>query len=175
MQRYKILTALAAAAALFVSSAAFAATPKIGVIDVSYIISHSKRGQAASDALKALYNKKKESLDKEKASLAATQQDLKDVKDKESDAFRKQVSEFQQSASAFQQHLQESQNEVEQRRAELFKPIIEDMKKVVDTYAKDHDYTLILNQTTDAVAFAVDTYNLDDEIVAALDKYEGGK
>ncbi|HET7369311.1 MAG TPA: OmpH family outer membrane protein [Gammaproteobacteria bacterium] len=174
MQRYKVLTALVAAATLlFASSAAFAATPKIGVIDVNYIISHSKRGQAASDALEALYKKKKETLDKEKASLAATRQDLQAAKDKKSEEFKKKVASFQQAAGAFQQHVQTGQNEVEQRRTDLFKPILEDMKKVLDDYAKDHDYTLILNKTTDAVAFATDSYNLNDEIVAALNKYEG--
>lgn len=46
MARYKTLTAVAAAAALFLTSGvALAATPKIGIINVNYIIAHSARGR----------------------------------------------------------------------------------------------------------------------------------
>lgn len=176
MQRYKFLIGLFAAAALFASGAAAAATtPKIGVIDVNYIVSHSKRGEAAHDALQALYNKKKASLDKEKAKLEATKADLQGAKDKKSDAFKKKVAAFQQSAGAFQQHIQQSQSEVEKRRSDLLQPIINDLKKVLAQYAKKHGYTLILNRTTDAVAFASATYDLNDEMVKALDEFEGEK
>lgn len=176
MQRYKFLIGLFAAAALFVSGAAAAATTsKIGVIDVNYIVSHSKRGEAAHDALQALYNKKKASLDKEKAKLEATKADLQKVKNKKTDDFQKKVAAFQQSAGEFQQNVQNSQNEVEKRRSDLLQPIIQDMKKVLADYAKKHGYTLILNRTTQAVAYASDSYDLNDEIVKALNDFEGEK
>jgi outer membrane protein len=173
MQRYKLLTGLLIAAALVFSTAAVAKVPKIGVIDVNYVVSHSKRGKAASDALQALLKKKKTSLDKEKAKLTAQQADLKGVKNKKTTKFKKELAQFQQSAGAFQQHVKNGQGEIQKRRSELYKPIAEDLRKVIDRYAKSHGYSLILNKTTDAVAYAAQTYNLDSEIVKALDKYEG--
>jgi outer membrane protein len=172
MNRYKFLVALLAAAGFLVSTGAIASTPKIGVIDVSYVVAHSKRGKAANAALKALYSKKKASLDKQQASLKAKQADLKAEKNKKSSSFQKEVAHFRQSAGAFQQQVKKSQSAVQKRRSDLIKPIIKDLNKVLKDYANAHGYTLILNRTTEAVAYATPSTNLNDEIVQALDKYE---
>lgn len=174
MQRYTILSGVLVAA-LMACGAAAAATPKIGIIDVRYIVAHSKRGTAAKAALEALYNKKKAALDKERAVLAKKKEAIDNAKGEDKKTRQKLIADYQQSAAKFQQDVGAGQNEVGQRRNELLQPIGEDLKKVIATYAKANNYTLILNDTTSAVAFATDSYNLNDEIVAALNKFEGEK
>ncbi|HET7674466.1 MAG TPA: OmpH family outer membrane protein [Gammaproteobacteria bacterium] len=160
---------------LAAGTAAAAANTKIGVIDVNYIVAHSKRGQAAKAALEALYNKKKAALDKEKSALDKQKTAIEKSKDKKSKATQKLIADYQQAAGKFQHDVQASQSEVGQRRDELLQPIGDDLKKVISNYAKDHGYALILNATTDAIAFASDSYNLNDEIVKALNSFEGEK
>ncbi|HET6725315.1 MAG TPA: OmpH family outer membrane protein [Gammaproteobacteria bacterium] len=172
--QYKIVTGMVAAAALLLSGAAMAATtPKIGVINVDYVIAHSKRGKAADQALKALAEKKQAELKKEQAKLAATNADLKQEKQKDTADFKNKVTAFQQSYGAFQQHVKESQSEFQKRQADLMNPIFKDLKKVLEDYGKAHGYTLILNRTSNAVAYAVSSTDLNDEVIKALDKFEG--
>lgn len=175
MRRYTILTAIMSVALMASGAAMAAQAPKIGIIDVRYIITHSKRGEAAKAALQALYNKKKASLDKERKALAAQKEAIDKTKNKKDKATQQLIAEFQQSAGEFQQHVSAGQNEVSQRESELLQPIGADLKKVVANYAKDHGYTLILNDSSQSVAFAEASYNLNDELVKALDKFEGEK
>lgn len=173
MQRYKLLTGLIVLAVFLFSTGAMAAGTKIGVFNANYVVAHSKRGQAANDALKALVNKKKAPLDKEKKSLTQTQETLKQAKNKKSSSFKKKLASFQQSFGSFQNHVKQTQQAIQKRRAELYRPIIKDLNKVIADYATKHSYSLILNATNDTVAYATKSLNLNDELVGALDKYEG--
>jgi outer membrane protein len=67
-----------------------------------------------------------------------------------------------------QQYEVEIQNQLGQKREELYKPILDKVKMVIDTFGKENGYTMIFDSSAGAILHAVDTDNLIAQLKAKL-------
>ena len=52
----------------------------------------------------------------------------------------------------------------------MTKPILEELKKVIDDFGQDEDYTLVLNKQNSGVIFLDSSVDITDRIVRELNR-----
>jgi len=166
------------ATTLFVSSmcawAQTAAQPnKVGVIHFEGAISSTQQGQKALNDLQARYDPKRKELEKRQTDLAAKRDQLaKGATTMSEEAKAKLTTDIDQSTRALSRDLDDAQNDYQQDVDRLLQEFYPRIKVVLDKYAKDNGYSVILDigsQQT-PVVYMSDAVDMTTEIVALYDK-----
>jgi len=173
--RQGFIAAMLGVAALVSYSPAYAAKtaagsegPKIGVVDLQTVIGNSHRGQQANQALQA----KVQELQAQANDKNSKRQALKDQLDKadpKSSGYVALQKQFQDADSEFTDFVQESRQLIEQRRQELLQPIQQELGKVLDQFAKDNRYDILLAKGSGALTNS-DAYDVTTGVTEAMDK-----
>jgi outer membrane protein len=162
-----VFTAATAAPAL----AQTAGSPKIAYVDSKIILSRAPGRQAAEDtfnkemeASRTQVQKMGDSLQtmiadyqKVQATLAAN------IREQRESAIRKKQEDYQTRAGALDQQMQ-------QRQMELVKPIMDQIRKVLDDIRQEEGYAFILDAGSDAGVIVAADRNLDitEKVIARL-------
>ena len=166
------------ASTLFVFSvcawAQTAAQPnKVGVIHFEGAISSTQQGQKALKDLQARYAPKQKELEKRQTDLAAKREQLsKGATTMSEEAKAKLTTEIDQLTRALSRDLDDAQNDYQQDVDRLLQEFYPRIKVVLDKYAKDNGYSVILDigsQQT-PVVYMSDAVDITTEIVALYDK-----
>ena len=64
----------------------------------------------------------------------------------------------------------QSRQEIAKKEADLTQPILERLQKVLEGLFKLEGYDMILNQTSQGVLFAKESYNLNEVVLKKLDQ-----
>ncbi len=166
------------ASTLFVFSlcgrAQTAAQPnKVGVIHFEGAISSTQQGQKALTDLQARYAPKQKELEKRQTDLAAKREQLnKGATTMSDEAKAKLTTEIDQLTRALSRDLDDAQNDYQQDVDRLLQEFYPRIKVVLDKYAKDNGYSVILDigsQQT-PVVYMSDAVDMTTEVVALYDK-----
>jgi len=147
------------------------ATPKIAYVDSKVILSRAPGRQAAEDTFnkemessRTLVQKMGDSLQTMIADYQKVQATLaSNVRDQREAAIRKKQEDYQSRAGALDQQMQ-------QRQMELVKPIMDQIRKVLDDIRQEEGYAFILDAGSDAGVIVAADRNLDitEKVISRL-------
>lgn len=158
-------------ASVFLGSQVYAADIKIGYVDMQMAIQQTSTGKKAKVELEKAAKNKETELKRKESELKKKGEDFKKKESVYDEATkRKKQMELQKEFYDLQQLLGQSQNEIRQKEETMLKPIIEGLKKQIDSIAKKEGYTVILEKADNLVLFAKDEINLTDKVVKAYEK-----
>lgn len=163
------------------TAAAPARTPAvIGIVYFRDAIMATNAGKKEFDALQARFAPTQNDLKALSAEIENLKRDLQAKGDKLNEAERaKQVKVLETKQKALQRNLDDAQSEFQQAEQEVVKRIGEKMLKVLDKYAENNGYTIIVDvsnpntsvlfasQGTNITKELVDAYNAESPVTAA--------
>ncbi|MGD0276005.1 MAG: OmpH family outer membrane protein [Syntrophales bacterium] len=141
---------------------------KIGVIDMDKILKDSKGAKKAQELLKEDFQSKQNKLVSKEKEVRKTEDELKklegkgnpeDVKEKR-DRFTQQVKEYKRLQSDLEEEFKKDKMEMTQK-------VLDEIKEVVNSFAKNEKYTLILEKKQ--YIWATDTTDITDRIIKLYD------
>lgn len=170
------LTALALAFALAGAASAQAqnAPGKVGIINIQGAIIGTKDGQKALKELEAKSAPKKAELEKRQAEIQGLQEKLNKASNVGGEEEKQRLMrEIDQKTKAFRRDVDDAQADLDQENGRVINTIGQGMMAVLDKYAKDNGYSIILdvsNQQNNIVLFAANGTDVTQDIVALYDK-----
>jgi len=145
-------------------------TPKIGVVDIIRVTNQSTACKKANAELDALI-KAKRVVVLEKAEAFER---LKKNLNKEAQLSRKTRDlELNKNAAEYQKLVTASDDEIKQKAAELRKKVVDEIKGISDSIAKEDNFLLIL--TTENVLYYQKTIDLNDRVVKKYNELNQAK
>jgi outer membrane protein len=156
---------------VFAQSAPAPTTPKIAYIDSKVVLSRAPGRQQAEDtfnkemeASRAQVQKMGDSLQTMIADYQKTQSTLAaNVREQREAVIRKKQEDYQSRAGSLDQQMQ-------QRQMELVKPIMDQIRKVLDEIRQEDGYAFILDAGSEAGVIVAADRNLDitEKVIARL-------
>lgn len=169
-------TLLLAAAALFAFSGRSAAqqssTPRIGVMNVLRAIVECQEGKQANEDFQRKYEAKREELAKKQKELEELQQQLKTQAGTLNDQARAALSKSIDAKTTELQRAQEdAEKEFTELRNEIFNRIGSKLAPLVQQYAKEHNFTLVLDSSTQnsQLSYIDPTIDITDDVIKRYD------
>ncbi|WP_031479166.1 OmpH family outer membrane protein [Maridesulfovibrio frigidus] len=150
---------------------AFAATQKIGVASMGKLIKESEAGQAAQKQMEKKFESSKVKLQSKQKELEALKQSLQkqslvlslEAKQDKELEFKRKVRDYQDLAQATQRKMQAEEQKVGT-------PVLEIIKKAVDTYAKANAFTAIFDKGTSGFLYVEDSVDVTNEILLEMNR-----
>ncbi len=146
---------------------------KVGVIHFEGAISSTQQGQKALGDLQGRYDPKRKELEKRQTELSAKREQLNKSATTMSEAAKaKLTQDIDQATRALSRDLDDAQNDYQQDVDRLLQEFYPRIKVVLDKYAKDNGYSVVLDigsQQT-PVVYMADSIDMTTDIVALYDK-----
>lgn len=168
MKRHFVVVAALLGMSLLGVTSVQAAQTRIGVVDVNYVVTHSKRGQEAKDEMDQLRDSKKQGLQEHYKSLMAEKQKLEDQAKSKNAPDKAEMDQYKKDAQAFQTEYGTVRKEMQQRQTDLFKPIEDELNDVLSDYAKKHGFGLILVKQGN-VAYNTEAFDVTQGVLKEFD------
>ncbi|HUS06610.1 MAG TPA: OmpH family outer membrane protein [Bryobacteraceae bacterium] len=162
--------------ALAVSVASFASAQppaKVGIIHIQNALLGTKDGQKALAELEAKSLPKKKELEQEQSGIAALRDQLSKSSNAGSeDAKNRLMRDIDTKTKAFNRKVEDAQADLDQEQGKVLNEIGGRMMAVLDKYAKDNGYALVLDVSSQQtpVLFAANGIDITQDIVALYDK-----
>ena len=170
-------TWIVAAAAVFVGLAfgadAQQPTNKVGVISVQGAIVGTKDGQKASQELETKFAPKKKEFDARQAELAQLQDQYNKSGTVMSEDKRQQLArDIDEKKKRLERDTQDAQEELQGEQQRLLQSLGQRMMAVIEKYAKDNGYTMILDVSNPQtpVLYASSGIDITQDIISLYDK-----
>jgi outer membrane protein len=168
-------TLISAGALLCLAAAGFAQTPqKVGVMSFQGAIVGTKDGQKASQAIEQKFSPRQKDFQTRQSEIAQLEDQLNKGGNLMSDDKRGQLTrDIDEKKRRLQRDAQDAQEELNQEQQKALGAIYQRMIAVVEKYAKDNAYTLILddgNQQTSPILFASSAIDVTQDIITLYDK-----
>lgn len=167
---------LAPLAVLFVMAAgAFAQQPpsKVGVISIQGAIVGTKDGQKASQELDSKFVPKKKEFDSRQNEIAQLQDQYNKGGNLMADDKRNQLArEIDEKKKRLERDMQDAQEELQSEQQKVLQGLGQRMLAVIEKYAKDNGYTMILDVSNPntPVLYASSGIDITQDIVSLYDK-----
>ena len=146
---------------------------KVGVINIQAAIAGTREGQTAVKELEGKSAPKKQQLEKAQAEIKALQEQLNKTSSVGSDEQKQRLMrDIDTRTKQFNRQVEDAQAELDQDQQRILNELGGKMLTVLDKYAKDNGYSLIIdisNQNT-PVLFAANNIDVTNEVVALYDK-----
>jgi outer membrane protein len=171
------LSAQSAPAAAATAPTTAASTPggvKVGIIDVQQVIVATNEGQRDFEALQKKFDPKRNELQGMSKEVDALKSQLNTQGEKLNEEARaKMVKDIESKQKVLQRQAEDAQNEFQQEQNTIAQRILQKLGPVIDKYAKDNGYGLLIdssnpwpqgpvlwaNQGVDISKAIVDQYN----------------
>ncbi|HEX5340492.1 MAG TPA: OmpH family outer membrane protein [Gammaproteobacteria bacterium] len=163
------VAAMLATGLCFVTVAQAADVPHIGVVNLQTVVGNSHRGQDAQAQLKDLAQHLRSAVQDRRQKLTVLKQQL-DKADSKSKDYAKLQKSYQDGVADYQQYVAANQQDLEERKQELLQPIEQELQKVLNAFAKDNHYDILLNQNGAGAVYASDKYDVTTQVTEAMDK-----
>jgi len=170
------LCALAIAAATFTQAQTSAPPTKVGVIHIQNAIIGTKDGQKAANDLQAKFEPKRKELEKRQADIAALQDQLNRGRNTmAAEAREKLIRDIDQQTKALNRSTEDAQMEMDQEQNRVLQDLGQKMMAVIDKYARDNGYTLILDVSSPQtpVLYISSGIDITADIVKLYDAHAG--
>ena len=170
-----VLPALGVAMAL--TAAAQAPTGKVGVINIQSAIVSTKDGQKAANDIKAQFEPKKTELDKRQGEIGQLQDQLNRGRNTLSeDARNKLMRDIDQKTKSLNRDTEDARTELDQAEQKIMNELGGRIMAVINKYAKDNGYALILDVSSPQtpVLYASNTIDITKDVIELYDKNAPG-
>jgi len=154
-------------------SAAAQNASKVGVINIQSAIVTTRDGQKAAGEIQTRFNPKKVELDKRQADIGQLQDQLNRGRNTLSeDARQNLVREIDQKTKSLNRDTEDARAELDQEEQKIMGELGGRIMQVIDKYAKDNGYTLILDVSNPQtpVLYASNTIDITKDIIDLYDK-----
>lgn len=163
------------AAVFFMAAGAFAqqAATKVGVISIQGAIVGTKDGQKASQELDTKFVPKKKEFDTRQNELAQLQDQYSKGGNLMADDKRNQLArEIDEKKKRLERDMQDAQEELQSEQQKVLQGLGQRMMAVIEKYAKDNGYTMILDVSNPntPVLYASSGIDITQDIVSLYDK-----
>ena len=153
------------------------ATGKVGVINIQSAIVTTKDGQKAASDLEAKSAPKRKTLEGKQTDINSMKDQLQKGQNALSETAKNElVRNIDVKTKSFNRDMEDAQAEFEQEQQKILQELGGRMMAVIDKYAKDNSYTLILDVSSPQtpVLFASNTIDITKDIIDLYDKNAGG-
>ena len=148
-----------------------AADLKIGVVDIQTVMEESVPGKAALKELKASFDEMKAELDEYKDKVMKLRQEIqKQSLVLSQEAQIDKETEFRQKFREFQGLQQSYQKKMGLKEEKLTKPILDELKEVIDGYGKKYGYTLVLDKKNSGAIYHDTSVDITEKVIQELNK-----
>jgi len=165
---------ISAAAILCLALGAYAQTPtKVGVISMQGALVGTKDGQKASQELEAKWAPKKKEMDARGAEIAQLEDQLRKGGSLMSEDKRNQMTrDIDEKKKRYERDAQDAQDELNQDQNKVLQSLAQRLYAVVEKYAKDNGYTMIIDVSSQntPVLYASSGTDITQDIIALYDK-----
>lgn len=167
---------IAAAALVSLSVGAFAQTPatsKVGVISIQGAIVGTKDGQKASTELDAKFAPKKKEFDSRQSEIAQLQDQYNKGGSVMSEDKRNQMArDIDEKKKRLERDMQDAEEDLKGEQQKLLQGLGGRMMAVIEKYAKDNGYSMILDVSNPntPVLYASSGIDITQDIVSLYDK-----
>lgn len=155
------------------AASAFAQPTKVGIINIQNAIVSTLDGQKAIKTLEEKSAPRRKDLEAKQAAISALQNTLKTSSNTASeDTKRKLAGDIDAKTKSFNRDVEDAQAEAEQDQAKLLNEIGGKMMAVIDKYATDKGYALVIDVSAQQspVLYASNSIEITRDIVALYDK-----
>ena len=174
MRRLIYLTVLSFAAACVAGAQSAAPTPvKIGIINIQSAIVSTNDGQKAAGDLQTRFTPKKTELERKQAEIAELQDKLSKGRNTLSEEARQgMVRDIDAKTKSLTRATEDAQAEWDQEQQRIFNEMGGKMLALIDKYAKDNAYSIILDVSSPQtpVLFASNSIDVTRDMVEIYDK-----
>ncbi len=156
-----------------VLSAAAQSPGKVGVINIQSAIVSTKDGQKAASDIQTRFSPKKGELDKRQADISQLQDQLNRGRNTLSEEARQNlVREIDQKTKSLNRDTEDARAELDQEEQKIMGELGGRIMSVIDQYAKDNGYNLILDVSNPQtpVLYASNTIDITKDIIDLYDK-----
>jgi outer membrane protein len=165
---------VSAAALVCFAFGAYAQAPaKVGVISVQGAIIGTKDGQKASQELDAKFSPKKKEFDARQAEIAQLQDQYNKGGTVMAEDKRNQLArDIDEKKKRLERDMQDAQEELQNEQQKLLQSLGQRMMAVIEKYAKDNGYTMILDVSNPntPVLYASSAIDITQDIISLYDK-----
>ena len=169
----KTSCAIAALGLCLVLSAAAQSPGKVGVINIQSAIVSTKDGQKAASEIQTRFSPKKGELDKRQADISQLQDQLNRGRNTLSEEARQNlVRAIDQKTKSLNRDTEDARAELDQEEQKIMGELGGRIMSVIDKYAKDNGYNLILDVSNPQtpVLYASNTIDITKDIIDLYDK-----
>ncbi len=149
------------------------AQTKVGIIHIQNAIISTKDGQKAASELTARFAPRKSDLEKKQSTIAQLQDQLRKGSNTMSEeAKQKLMREIDQNTKSLNRETEDAQAELDQEQNKVMQELGQRIMSVIDKYAKDNGYALILDVSSQQtpVLYATNSIDITQDIIALYDK-----
>ncbi len=146
---------------------------KVGVISVQGAIVGTKDGQKASQELDAKFAPRKKDFDSRQSEIASLQDQFNKGGTVLSEDKRNQLArDIDEKKKRLERDMQDAQEELQSEQQRLLQSLGQRMMAVIEKYAKDNNYTMILDVSNPntPVLYASSGIDITSDIVSLYDK-----
>jgi outer membrane protein len=146
---------------------------KVGIIHISQAIISTKDGQKAAGELTAKFEPKKKEIEAKQSEIAALQQELAKGSNTMAEAKRIGLQrDIDAKSRSLSRETEDAEQEFQQAQNKLLNDLGGKMMVVIDKYAKENGYTLILDVSSQQtpVLYAANGVDITQTIVDLYDK-----
>jgi len=173
-KNYVVFPALVMGAAMLAHAQSGApAQTKVGIIHIQNAIISTKDGQKAAADLTAKFAPKKADLEKKQSLVVQLQDQLRKGSNTMSEeAKEKLMREIDQTDKSIKRDTEDDNAELEQEQGRIMQELGQKMMAVIDKYAKDNGYAMILDVSSaqSPVLYATSGIDITQDIIALYDK-----
>jgi outer membrane protein len=151
---------------------------KVGVINIQSAIISTKDGQKAASDLAAKYEPKRKQIEARSGEVGSLKERLsKGANTMSEEAKQTLVREIDQKTRSLQRDTEDAQSEFDQEQNRVLQELGQKIMAVIDKYARDNGFTLILDvgAPQNPVLYASNNIDITNEIVALYDKNAPGE
>ncbi len=146
---------------------------KVGVINLQSAIVSTKDGQKAANDIQARFNPKKADLDRRQGDITQLQDQLNRGRNTLSEeAHQKLVREIDQKTKSLNRDTEDARAELDQEEQKIMNELGSRIVAVIDKYAKDNGYAMILDVSSPQtpVMFASNSIDITRDVIELYDK-----
>ncbi len=167
-RKFYAIPALAISFAMIAS-----AQGKVGVINIQGAIVGTKDGQKAAQDLETKLGPKRKDLEKQQTDLKGLQESLQRGGNAMSETAKSELARtIDQKTKSFNRNVEDAEAEYQQEQQKALGSLGQKMMAVIDKYAKDNSYSLIIDVSSPntPVLYASNTIDVTKDIVDLYDK-----
>ncbi|MGH9722514.1 MAG: OmpH family outer membrane protein, partial [Bryobacteraceae bacterium] len=150
---------------------------KVGIINIQGALAGTKEGQKAAADLQARFDPKRKELEKKQSEIEQRRTKVNTGgQAMAAEAREKLMREIDQLTKSLNRDTEDAQAELEQEQGKVMQELFQRMQAVIDKYARDNGYALILDVSSQQspVIFAANGIEVTGDIVALYDKNPPG-
>jgi len=148
-------------------------TTKVGVVNIQAALVATKDGQKAASELEGKRAPKTKDLEKKQSEIRTLQESLNRGGNAMSEQAKAElVRSIDSKTKSFNRELEDAQAEWDQEQQKILQDLGQKMMAIIDKYAKDNGYTVILDVSNPQtpVLYASNTIDITKDIVDLYDK-----